>query len=62
MPDFIVVRPEGKLMNKAERSAQIKAAKAEARPKPKREQFIRHGDTFIRQLQERDGTLWMMCG
>src|SRR5882724_11835348 len=52
MPDFIVVRPEGRLMSKAERLAQIKTAKAEARPKPKQEQFIQYGDTVIRQLQE----------
>ena len=59
MPDFIAVRPEGKLMNKAERLAQLKAAKPEARPKPKQEQFIRHGDTVLRQLQEANGTLWI---
>ena len=59
MPDFIVVRPEGKLMNKAERLAQIKAERPQARLKPKQEQFIRYGDTVLRQLQERDGTLWI---
>jgi Domain of unknown function (DUF4440) len=59
MSDFIVVRPEGKLMNKAERLAQLKAEKPEARPKPKQEQFIRHGDTVLRQLQETNGTLWI---
>jgi hypothetical protein len=59
MPDFIVVRPEGILMNKAERLAQLKTAKPEARPKPKQEQFIRHGDTVLRQLQEANGTLWI---
>ena len=59
MPDFIVVRPEGRLMNKAERLAQIKAEKPQARPKPKQEQFIRYGDTVLRQLQERNGTLWI---
>jgi uncharacterized protein DUF4440 len=57
--DFIVVRPEGKLMNKAERLAQLKAEKPQARPKPKQEQFIRYGDTVLRQLQETDGTLWI---
>src|SRR5262245_28996573 len=56
---FITVRPEGKLMNKAERLAQLKAEKAQARPKPKQEQFIRYGDTVLRQLQEADGTLWI---
>ena len=57
--DFIAVRPDGKLMNKAERLAQLKLAKPEARPKPKQEQFIRHGDTVFRQLQETNGTLWI---
>jgi len=59
MPDFIVVRPEGVLLNKTERLAQLMAAKPEARPKPKQEQFIRHGDTVLRQLQEANGTLWI---
>jgi hypothetical protein len=53
------VRPEGKLMNKAERLAQLKAERPQARPKPKQEQFIRYGDTVLRQLQETDGTLWI---
>jgi len=59
MPDFIVVRPEGKLMNKAERLAQLKAQNAEPRPKPPQEQLIRYGDTVIRQLQDTKGTLWI---
>ena len=59
MPGFIVVRPEGRLMSKAERLAQIKTEKAEARPKPKQEQFIQYGDTVIRQLQEANGTFWI---
>lgn len=59
MPGFIVVRPEGRLMSRAERSLQIKTAKAEPRPKPKQEQFIRYGDTVIRQLQEANGTFWI---
>lgn len=58
-PDFIAVRPDGTLMNKTERLEQLKTAKAEARPKPKQEQFIRYGDTVIRQLQEANGTLWI---
>ena len=59
MADFIAVRPDGRLMNKAERLAQLKADKPEERPKPKQEQFIRHGDTVIRQLREANGTLWI---
>jgi hypothetical protein len=59
MPGFIVVRPEGRMMSRAERSLQIKTAKAEPRPKPKQEQFIRYGDTVIRQLQEANGTFWI---
>ena len=59
MPGFIVVRPEGRLMNKAERLAQLKAEKPEPRPRPKQEQFIRYGDTVLRQLQEANGTLWI---
>lgn len=59
MPDFVVVRPEGVLMSKAERLAQIKTAKPEPRPKPKQEQFIRYGNTVIRQLQEANGTFWI---
>jgi hypothetical protein len=59
MADFIAVRPDARLMNKAERLAQLKSGKPEARPKPKQEQFIRHGDTVIRQLQEANGTLWI---
>jgi len=57
--DFITVRPDGKLMNKAERLAQLMAEEPQARPKPKQEQFIRHGDTVLRQLQAADGTLWI---
>ena len=60
MSDFIVVRPEGKLMNKAERLTQLKAEKPQARPKPKQEQFIRYGDTVLRQLQQTDGMLWIV--
>lgn len=59
MPGFIVVRPEGRLMSRDERALQIKKAKAEPRPKPKQEQFIRYGDTVIRQLQEANGTFWI---
>jgi hypothetical protein len=59
MPGFIVVRPDGRLMNRAERALQIKTTKAEPRPKPKQEQFIRYGDTVIRQLQEVNGTFWI---
>ena len=59
MSEFIAVRPEGKLMTKAERLAQLKAEKPGARPKPKQEQFIRYGDTVLRQLQETNGTLWI---
>jgi len=59
MPGFITVRPEGRLMNKAERLAQLKAEQPEPRPKPKQEQFIRYGDTVLRQLQEANGTLWI---
>jgi hypothetical protein len=58
MPGFIAVRPEGRLMSKAERLAQLKAEKPEPRPKPKQEQFIRYGDTVLRQLQEANGTVW----
>jgi hypothetical protein len=57
--DFITVRPDGKLMNKAERLAQLMADEPQARPKPKQEQFIRYGDTVLRQLQAADGTLWI---
>ena len=57
--DFITVRPDGKLMNKAERLAQLMAEEPQARPKPKQEQFIRYGDTVLRQLQAVDGTLWL---
>lgn len=59
MPGFIVVRPEGRLMSKAERLNQIASQKAEPRPRPKQEQFIRYGDTVIRQLQEANGTFWI---
>jgi hypothetical protein len=59
MPGFIGVRPEGRLMNKAERLAQLKVEKPKPRPKPKQEQFLRYGDTVLRQLQEADGTLWI---
>ena len=55
--DFITVRPDGKLMKKAERLAQLMAEEPQARPKPKQEQFIRYGDTVLRQLQAADGTL-----
>jgi uncharacterized protein DUF4440 len=58
-PDFITVRPDGKLMNKAERLAQLMAEEPQARPKPKKEQFIRNSDTVLRQLQASDGTLWI---
>ena len=57
--DFIAIRPEGTLLNKAERLAQLMAEEPQARPKPKQEQFIRYGDTVIRQLQGLDGTLWI---
>ena len=57
--DFITVRPDGKLMNKAERLAQLMAEEPQARPKPKQEQFIRYGDTVLRQLRAVDGTLWI---
>jgi hypothetical protein len=57
--DFITVRPDGKLMKKAERLAQLMAEEPQARPKPKQEQFIRYGDTIIRQLEAADGTLWI---
>ena len=57
--NFITVRPDGRLMNKAERLAQLMAEEPQARPKPKQEQFIRYGDTVIRQLQAADGTLWI---
>ena len=58
-PEFIAVRPDGRLMKKAERLAQLKAEKPEARPKPQQEQFIRYGDTVLRQLQQTNGTLWI---
>src|SRR5438477_13098209 len=47
--DFIVVLAEGKLLNKAEHLAQLKAEKPEPVSKPKQEQFIRSGDTIIQQ-------------
>ena len=56
---FIGVRPEGMLMTRAERAAQLKAEKPEARPKPAQEQFIRYGDTVLRQLRQTNGTLWI---
>jgi Domain of unknown function (DUF4440) len=59
MPGFIAVRPDGRLMNKAERLAQLKAEKPEPRPKPKQEQFIQYGDAVLRQLQDANATLWI---
>jgi hypothetical protein len=56
--DFTVVFPDGRLMKKAERLAQLKGQKPEVPTKPQQEQFTRYGDTVIRRTQEGDA-LWI---
>ena len=56
--DFTVVTPDGRLMTKAERLAQLKTEKPRPRNPLEQVQIKRYGDAFVRRFRTRD--IWVL--
>ncbi len=56
--DFTVVLPNGTLMNKADRLAQLKTQKPMRRSPPQQEQVKHYGETFVRRFLGDNG--WIL--
>jgi hypothetical protein len=57
--DFTVVTPDGTLMTKAERLAQLKTQKAVTPVAVQHEQIKRYGDVFVRRIRNAD--VWVLA-
>jgi hypothetical protein len=56
--DFTVVLPDGKLLTKAERLAQLKTQKPARRSPPQQEQIKHYSETFVRRFLSDNG--WVL--